>query len=364
MHQIQHLDQIAAVQLDVSIWTGRKKLRPEDLRQAAGGAIPPEELASLGSKKTIDPQAIRPFQRLRKRAERKLALRGVRFLGGWAIPVDQVDDAVAELEGIRQEFVEERRKLLDNYSQLIDEWCEKFPDWAAIIRSAVEPVPVVERGLRFSFQVFKVAPAAESAASASDARVGGLQQEAEGLGDGLLHSIAEEARDWWERTLKGASSLSRRSLSRLESIRDKLEAWSFLDTWPDRLTQQIDMIVDEVSGQPTIEPPQLDSLKAVVQLLQDPIQARRHAQLMEQSGAWSGRQLALSTDADDLSAVLGGSRPVSLDPSAMDDEPVSSDDEAVSTAAAAREAEPAPEAEEAADSEPAPEPEEAGAWFY
>lgn len=369
--QIQHLDQIAAVQLDVSIWTGRKKLRPEDLRQAAGGTIPPEDLASLGSKKTIDPQAIRPFQRLRKRAERKLALRGVRFLGGWALPIDQIDEAINELEEIRQEFVEEREKLLDSYQQHIDDWCERFPDWAGIIRSAVEPVPVVERGLRFSFQVFKVAPAADDSASSSDARVGGLQQAAEGLEGELLHGIAEEARDWWERTLKEASSLSRRSLSRLTSIRDKLEAWSFLDTWPQKLIEQIDTISHEVGAyQSSIQPPQLDSLKAVVLLLQDPEQARRHAQLMEQSGAWSGRELARSTNTEDLSqALLGGKvqpqeRVVSLDPSAMDDEPASSDDELAPAADPATDAEPLPEAGEAADSELAPELEEDGGWFY
>ena len=48
-------DQLTLVMLDVRIWSGRKKLRPEDLH-LSGGEIPPEELVSLGSKRVCDPE--------------------------------------------------------------------------------------------------------------------------------------------------------------------------------------------------------------------------------------------------------------------------------------------------------------------
>ena len=40
-------DRITLVMLDIRIWSGRKKLRPEDLH-LSGGEIPPEDLVSLG----------------------------------------------------------------------------------------------------------------------------------------------------------------------------------------------------------------------------------------------------------------------------------------------------------------------------
>jgi hypothetical protein len=46
MHTRTILDRLVAVNLAVRIWSGRKKLPPEDL--SLGGAIPPEDLVSLG----------------------------------------------------------------------------------------------------------------------------------------------------------------------------------------------------------------------------------------------------------------------------------------------------------------------------
>ena len=45
------LDKIVALNLDVTLWTGRKKLEAQDL---GGVNLPPEDLASLGSKRIAD----------------------------------------------------------------------------------------------------------------------------------------------------------------------------------------------------------------------------------------------------------------------------------------------------------------------
>jgi Protein of unknown function (DUF3150) len=53
------LQDVVVVSLDVHIWSGRKKLRPEDL--TVSGKLPPKDLVSLGSKKIFDPRALKPF---------------------------------------------------------------------------------------------------------------------------------------------------------------------------------------------------------------------------------------------------------------------------------------------------------------
>ena len=53
MHTTQVLDRLVAVNLDVRIWSGRKKLTAEDL--SLGADVPPEDLVSLGSKRVCDP---------------------------------------------------------------------------------------------------------------------------------------------------------------------------------------------------------------------------------------------------------------------------------------------------------------------
>lgn len=43
---IRILDNLLALTLDISLWSARKKMTPEDL---GGAELPPEDLASLGS---------------------------------------------------------------------------------------------------------------------------------------------------------------------------------------------------------------------------------------------------------------------------------------------------------------------------
>ena len=59
------LDKIVALNLDVTLWTGRKKLEAQDL---GGVNLPPEDLASLGSKRIADPEKLKVFSTIKCRA--------------------------------------------------------------------------------------------------------------------------------------------------------------------------------------------------------------------------------------------------------------------------------------------------------
>lgn len=77
------LDHLVVVNLDIHIWTARKKLVPLDL---GGAELPPEDLASLGSKRICNPEDLRTFGTLKARAVNLLERNGIRFLSGWAVP--------------------------------------------------------------------------------------------------------------------------------------------------------------------------------------------------------------------------------------------------------------------------------------
>ena len=61
----QVLDRLLALNLSVTLWSARTKLTPEDF---GGVALPPDELASLGSKKICDPAKLAVFTKLKSRA--------------------------------------------------------------------------------------------------------------------------------------------------------------------------------------------------------------------------------------------------------------------------------------------------------
>ena len=211
------LDRLVAVNLDVRIWSGRKKLTAEDL--SLGAAVPPEDLVSLGSKRVCDPEAIKVFHRLRRQAERACLTGGMRFLGGYAIPEERTEAVAAELDALAETFVLERQIFVAGYGQAIEDWIALHPQWEAAIRKAVDPASVVESRLGFGYQLYRIAPAENA---------GNLTEQVEGLGETLFGEVAQMAREL-DKSFVGKDSLSQRALSTFRRIREKLGCLAFVD---------------------------------------------------------------------------------------------------------------------------------------
>jgi hypothetical protein len=217
MHTSTILDRLVAVNLAVRIWSGRKKLTAEDL--SLGGAIPPEDLVSLGSKRVCDPEAVRVFQRLKHQAERVCLQGGMRLLGGFAIPEERAELVAVALDDIGEAFAQARATFVAGYGEAIATWIAQHPAWEAAIRRAVEPASQVELRLGFGYQLYRVAPVEQS---------GSLEQAVTGLGDTLFSEIAQMARTL-DQSFIGKEALSRRALSTFRRIREKLGCLAFVD---------------------------------------------------------------------------------------------------------------------------------------
>ena len=150
---ITALDHLLVINLDVHIWSARKKLTPPDLN---GAELPPEDLASLGSKRVCNPEELRIFGTLKARAVGILERNGVRFLGGWAVPETRIDEIMVELSAIRTEFEDAKESFLQRYDRAIQEWIAKHPTWAGIIAGSVVDKDYVRSRLGFRWQAFRV----------------------------------------------------------------------------------------------------------------------------------------------------------------------------------------------------------------
>lgn len=105
------LDRLMVVNLDVHIWSASRKLDPHDLGNTE---LPPEELASLGSKKVCNPEELNIFRTLKTRAESILRQTGVRFLCGWAIPDEKLVEIDNALAVIRDDFNNAKEDFLNS----------------------------------------------------------------------------------------------------------------------------------------------------------------------------------------------------------------------------------------------------------
>lgn len=215
------LQKLVCVSLDIHIWSGQKKLQAADLNLTAG-EIPPEKLASLGIKKICDPSLLKPFQALRRRAERICEVSGIRFLGGFAIPEEKAEAVGAELDKVIAEFEAEKSRFLKNYQQSVSDWMSNIPDrWRSMVAQAIESPEYVADRLSFAFQTYQV--------QGVEGLNAGLEQSVHGLGGQLFQEIAQAAKQTWEASFRGKTQVSQKALRPIRSTLEKAKGLAFLE---------------------------------------------------------------------------------------------------------------------------------------
>ncbi len=270
MNNVAILDRLVAVNLNITIWSARKKLTTADF---GGAVLPPEELASLGSKKICDPERLRIFATLKSRAVNRLDSLGIRFLGGWVIPEDKTAEVHDLLLKLRDEFLLAKDAFLSSYDQAIQDWVDKHPGWERLIADSPVSADQVRKRLGFNWQLYKVA-----APDSQDDTSKNLLTEIEALGQTLFGEVASEARNIWHKVYAGRTEVSHKALSPLRNLHQKLAGLSFVEP---RVAPVADLIAAALSSVPKrgfIKGSPLVLLQGLVSLLRDPGALLEHGQ--------------------------------------------------------------------------------------
>jgi len=301
------LDQIDVVKLDINLWTSSKKLRPEDLVLADGSKLPPEDLAYLGTKKTIDPDKLKEFNRIKKEAERICLQSGTRFIGGFANPRAEIPRITQELDALSKTFYEARDQLLATYHENTEEWIARHAEFGDAIRRAIEPVDSVAAKLRFDYVVFRVTvPQSDSVLPGSTpAAVDSLTRRTNSMSDQLFHEIAQEASQLIDRSFVGKDTVTGRSLNAFRRMRDKLDSLGFLDHRCMPVVDKIDAVLDALPKQGPYNGVAFNSLFTLGLLLSDPDKIKRHG-----SGLLQMESISIS----DAPATIEGDEELDSDP--------------------------------------------------
>lgn len=264
------LDNIVALNLDVHIWSARKKLAPADFGSAD---LPPEQLASLGSKRICDPKDLRVFGTLKSRAVAMLDRIGVRFLGGWAIPVDRTNEVKDGLEAIKEEFIKSKDEFIIRYDEIIHEWIANNPGWESLIAGSVVSVDYVRHRLSFNWQMFAVAQTFQPQGT-------GLEEEVKALGGTLFDEIAKSAKDAWQKSYAGKTEVSRKALSPIRTIYSKLSGLVFVEPRVAPIVELIGTALNKVKGRGPILGTNLLLIQGLLSLLQTPAVLVEHGQMI------------------------------------------------------------------------------------
>ena len=272
------LEHLLVVNLDIHIWSARKKLSPVDLGDAL---LPPGDLASLGSKRICNPEELRTFAALKARAINTLDRNGIRFLGGWAVPESRMDAISTELAAIRDEFNSAKDAFLRRYDQSIQDWIARHPQWGNIIADSIVSDEYVRSRMGFRWQMFHVSPPNNCDTATPDM----LHEEISGLGATLFDEIAKAAKEAWQRCYKGKTEVTRKALSPLRSMHDKLIGLSFVEPHTVPIAELIQTAFAAIPKRGAITGRTLHMLQSLLCMLQSPSLLLEHSQ-----GIIEGRQ--------------------------------------------------------------------------
>ncbi|WP_031430774.1 DUF3150 domain-containing protein [Methylomicrobium agile] len=315
------LDRVVLVKVEANIYGARKKLKKEDLVLADGSKLPPEDLASLGSKRLLDPDRLTVFNRLKKEAERICLRVGTRFLGGFAIPSESAAGITLELERIAQDFAHAKAEFLAGYDAAVTDWVVRHPEFADIIEQAVDSVEFVSTRLSFDFLIVTVGvpdtlPAEDLARL--ETKIGTLSEQ-------MFYEISVEANLLIEQSLLGKDQVTRNALRPIRRMRDKLDGLGFLDYRVAPVVGTIDALLARIPDKGAITGSILQEILATAMLLADPDKTRRHGEglLAEQNYAMNDAGTEAEDDlaeTPDLLATADQSLPLPLlSPSVLSD---------------------------------------------
>ena len=239
---LKTLDQLLFVHLEISCWSGKKTLTPDDLGLDRS-QLPPETLISLGDKQLINPDALRAFTSIRSAARRLCLAVGARFMGGYAIPTGKATALLDRLTALEADYAQAKADFLATYDQQLDGWArQQPPEWQKLIREALVPVAYVSGRLGFRVQVAQFSPPAT-------VEHPGLETALHSLSDQIFYEIAQEAREALEKSFQGKTEITRRALRPLVAIRDKLEGLVFVHSGFRAVVGEIERLLASVPTQ-------------------------------------------------------------------------------------------------------------------
>lgn len=266
---ISVLDRLLIVNLDVHIWSAKKKLLPQDFGNAS---LPPEELASLGSKRVCNPDDLKTFGTLKARATSMLERIGIRFLNGWTVPAEKHEEIDSALSAIRDEFNLAKQDFLTRYEQSVQDWIMAHPGWENIISNSIVSEDYVRSRIDFRWQVYRVVvPEGNSPAD-------NLQSDVQALGNSLYEEIAKFATETWKNCYEGKIEVTRKALSPLKTMYDKLMGLTFIEPRVASIAELIHTALENIPSRGPITGGTLLMLQGLVSLLKAPAEIVAHGQ--------------------------------------------------------------------------------------
>ena len=204
----------------IMVMTGAVSLDGSETVLGKGGKTLPNEVrASMGTKFFMDRAVLKKLQGCRNRLVSYLGSVAVRYLGGYAAPIELKDEIAKKVAEEKATFEGIKQELITHYDEYVDKWCSQFPDCSSELKASAPSLEKVEARNRFGVNVFQVQPLTGEQAIAADTQIG----------ETLLEEVNKDARNLYYTSFRGKTECSRKAVSAIERLARKLQGLAFLD---------------------------------------------------------------------------------------------------------------------------------------
>ncbi|WP_435322322.1 DUF3150 domain-containing protein [Klebsiella sp. HN106] len=277
--------------------SGRKKLKREDFGE--GVDLPPDVIVSLGSKKVIDPKLLNPFTQYKTKAHTLCSAVGIRFLGGYAVPADRVNDLISALNDVKTEFYIYKNVFLQSdFDSWIDRCEEKY---RKILRDGASvDLEYMDSQIQFGFTAIHITPYGNSVIQ--DGIAGQIKSltdevfdEVSGLVDGFLKNLNQNA-------------FTQHTINPLRRTAEKLTSLGFISDSVNKLALYMSEVLNDVPVSGKVTGRKYSDILSLLNNLRDPQRAKSFVDLLNADST-----TAQST-VDDFIDLSGSAGIVSADP--------------------------------------------------
>jgi hypothetical protein len=264
----QRLDEVLLFVLDVRLFHGNRKVKPDDLADALDVAVSQDEVFTLGVKRVFDKEFVNKLNRVKSAMERVCGNVGTPFLAGFAIPEAKADGAADELEALVREGNRIKAEILANFDAICRDYALRHSKWKDVIERNGFTETYVRDRIHFGWRAIKVSAGRDSGLISD-----GLNAEVGGLLGSLLAGVAKAANRFIDESLTGREAVTRKALRPLVAARDKLSGFVFLDSRVQPLCTVIDLILASMPDEGRIEGIHLTNLIGMASILTKPVMA-------------------------------------------------------------------------------------------
>ena len=196
----------------IRLTTGRKTLKGKDIKVINTGDIvlPPETIASLGTKKVIDPAKINKMRTFRTGADAICSKYGVPFLNGYAVPTSLASHVRQQLNDLKDQFYIFKNEFLSAISTDFLSWLDKEDETVK---------KRLDEKLQFGFSSFNISPFGE----------GESEEKVQSLKESVLLDVVDRISELRERGSYNASNISQTTLNTLREVASKLKGLAVLN---------------------------------------------------------------------------------------------------------------------------------------